>query len=186
MIRTPTAVFLDRDGTIIRDVRYLAKADDVELLPDAARAIGRLNRSGARVIVITNQSGIARGFFSEADYLRTQTRLGQLLATDGARIDATYFCPHHPDFSGACNCRKPGTGLVETAIAEHHLDMTTPAWIGDRWRDIVAYQTLGGLPVMVQSDNTPDEDLEQARNAGVPIAPSLGAAVDILLGKDPA
>ena len=98
----PTTVFLDRDGTIIRDVGYLSRADDVELLPGAADAIARLNGRGISVIVITNQSGIARGIFSVPEYLLTQRRLDDLLREHGAMVNATYYCPDHPDFTDPC------------------------------------------------------------------------------------
>ena len=103
------AAFLDRDGTIIEDVRYIARPDDVRLQSGAAEAIRTLNERGIVVVVITNQSGIARGMFSESDYAAVRTRIDAVLALDGARIDASYHCPHYPEISGPCECRKPGT-----------------------------------------------------------------------------
>ncbi len=103
-------VFLDRDGTIIRDTEYLSRPDDVELLPGAADAIRALNDAAVPVVVVTNQSGIARGYLSVAEYEAVAKRLDELLAARGARIDATYYCPHHPDFGGNCDCRKPSAG----------------------------------------------------------------------------
>lgn len=178
----PTTVFLDRDGTIIRDASYLSKADGVELLPGAARAIARLNERNIPVIVITNQSGIARGIFTVGDYLETQIRLDALLATDGARIDATYYCPDHPDFSGRCECRKPGTALFERAIREHGLNMASPAYVGDRWRDVEVYRKLGGTPLLINGSATPSQDADTARRDGAILVDSLPAAVDVLLG----
>ena len=182
MIAPPTTVFLDRDGTVIRDASYLSRADDVELLPGAATAIARLNERAIPVIVVTNQSGIARGIFTVADYLQTQARLDTLLAADGARIDATYYCPDHPDFNGPCDCRKPGTALFERAAREHKLNMASPAYIGDRWRDIEVYGKLGGTPVLINGSATPLQDMDSARRAGATVAASLSAAVDVLLG----
>ena len=143
MIQTPTTVFLDRDGTIIRDASYLSRAEDVEQLPGAAEAIARLNDAGVPVIVITNQSGIARGLFTVDDYLLTQQRVDQLLGEHGARIDATYYCPDHPDCTGPCTCRKPGVAQFHLAVAELALDLGAPAYIGDRWRDLEPYHQLG-------------------------------------------
>src|SRR5665213_99880 len=180
----PTTVFLDRDGTIIRDASYLARADEVELLPGAAKAIARLNNRDIPVIVVTNQSGIARGLFTVGDYLQTQARLDTLLAADGARIDATYYCPDHPDFSGPCDCRKPGTGLFERAVRERGLDMTSPAYIGDRWRDVEVYRKLGGTPVLISGSATPAEDTDTARRDRAIVVDSLAAAVDALLGMN--
>jgi D-glycero-D-manno-heptose 1,7-bisphosphate phosphatase len=183
---TPTTVFLDRDGTIIRDVSYLSRPEDVELLPGAADAIGRLNSAGSAVIVITNQSGIARGRFTVADYMRTQRRLDELLLERGAMIAATYFCPDHPDFTNACGCRKPGTMLFHHAISEHSLDMTAPAYVGDRWRDLEPYKSLGGMPILINGPNTPPEDVQRATENGVSKVASLSAAVQILLGDSAA
>lgn len=181
---TPTTVFLDRDGTIIRDVSYLSRPEDIELLPGAATAIGRLNAAGSAVIVITNQSGIARGRFTVADYMRTQRRLDELLLERGAMITATYFCPDHPDFASACGCRKPGTLLFERAISEHSLDMTSPAYAGDRWRDLEPYKSLGGMPILIGGPNTPPEDAQRATENGITKVASLSDAVDILLGAN--
>ncbi|MEO7217888.1 MAG: HAD family hydrolase [Gemmatimonadaceae bacterium] len=177
----PTTVFLDRDGTIIRDVSYLSRTEDVELLPGAASAISRLNTLGTPVIVITNQSGIARGRFTVDDYLRTQNHLDELLWVEHARIDATYYCPDHPDFTGPCGCRKPGTELFERAAREHSLDMTHPAYVGDRWRDLQPSQVLGGTPILIDGSETPAEDVDSARGNGAQIVGSLSEAIDSLL-----
>ncbi len=182
MVRIPTVVFLDRDGTIIRDASYLSRADDVELLSGAAKAIRRLNQIGTPVIVITNQSGIARGKFSVDDYLLTETRLTELLAEHDARIDATYYCPDHPDFTGSCGCRKPGTILFERAVAEHALDMTSPGYVGDRWRDVAPFHRLGGTPILINGPSTPVEDVENATRERVNVVASLAEAVDALIG----
>jgi D-glycero-D-manno-heptose 1,7-bisphosphate phosphatase len=182
MTHAPTTVFLDRDGTIIRDVSYLSRPEDVELLPGAARAIARLNHDGIPVVVITNQSGIARGRFTVDDYLLTQRRLDQLLKEHGAVIDATYYCPDHPDFTGPCSCRKPGVALFERAVAEHTLNMSAPSYVGDRWRDVEPFHRLGGTPVLISGPNTPPEDVEHATNEAVAIVASLADAVDVLLG----
>lgn len=184
MVQIPTVVFLDRDGTIIRDASYLSRADDVELLSGAAGAIHRLNQIGISVIVITNQSGIARGKFSVHDYLLTETRLNELLAEHDARIDATYYCPDHPDFTGPCGCRKPGTVLFERAVAEHSLDMTSPSYVGDRWRDLAPFRTLGGRPILISGPSTPVEDIKTAAREHVTTVASLAQAVDALLGPE--
>src|SRR5512134_413953 len=94
------AAFLDRDGTIIEDVNYIARAEDVRLLPGADEAIRLLNDAGVAVVVITNQSGIARGLVTPAQYESVCRRVDEVLATGGARLDATYYCPHHPDITG--------------------------------------------------------------------------------------
>ena len=177
-----TTVFLDRDGTIIRDVHYLARVSDVELLPHAAEAIARLNEAGIPVIVVTNQSGIARGRITVAEYLATECRLSQLLAEKSATITATYYCPDHPDFSADSTCRKPAPLLFERAASDHGLDMSSPCYVGDRWRDIAVYATLGGTPVLISGRDTPQADLDAARGKSVAIVDSLSVAVDLILG----
>lgn len=174
------AVFLDRDGTIIHDAEYLQDPDGVELLPGAGQAIGRLNSRGIPVIVVTNQSGIARGLLTDADYEAVRARLDELLAAEGARIDASYFCPHHPDFTGPCDCRKPSTQLYRRAAADHGLDLAGSTFIGDRWRDVAPALELGGRGILVSASSTPPAELSQAE-AQAEVAPSLGEAVELLL-----
>ena len=101
------AVFLDRDGTIVEDAGFLHEPGKVKLLPGAAEAIRRLNQRGYLVICVTNQSGIARGLYTAAEYTAVQRRLTELLAAHDAHLDGSYFCPHHPQFTGPCECRKP-------------------------------------------------------------------------------
>ena len=177
----PTVVFLDRDGTINRDVEYLGNPDQVELLPAAAGAIRRLNDAGIPLLVITNQSGIARGFFSEDDYARVNRRLRDLLHAHGAQVLASYHCPHHPDVTGECECRKPGTGMYRAAIRDHALDMTRAVFIGDRWRDVAPARELGGEPIMIISPRTPADEVHRAVAEGIPTVASLADAVDRIL-----
>jgi D-glycero-D-manno-heptose 1,7-bisphosphate phosphatase len=174
------AVFLDRDGTIIDDVEYLRNPGDVRLLPGAARSIARLNAQGVPVIVVTNQSGIARGLLTQDDYDAVRMRLDQLLSAEGARIDASYACPHHPDFTGACECRKPGTLLYRQAAAEHALDLARSTFIGDRWRDVAAALELGARPILISGPSTLPEDLRQAATKAE-VVQSLEEAVKLLL-----
>ena len=174
------AAFLDRDGTIIRDTEYLRDPDQVELLPGAAMAIRRLNDAGWPVIVVTNQSGIARGLLTEQDYERVRMRVDKLIAAEGARIDASYHCPHLPEISGRCDCRKPGTKLYSDAAAEHDLDPARSWYVGDRLRDVAPGDHFGGKSVMLLVDSTPDAD--RAAAARRQTAASLAEAVDIILG----
>jgi len=176
-----SAAFLDRDGTIIRDANYVRDPADVELLPGAAEAIRRLNERGIAVIVVTNQSGIARGYLTDDDYRRVEARIAELVAAEGATIDATYTCPHHPDFTGACDCRKPGLGLYRQAIAEQGLDPARSLFAGDRWRDVTPGRVLGGFTVLLDVESTPPEDLAEAKQHAVATAHSLSEAVDRFL-----
>ena len=175
------AAFLDRDGTIIDDAHYIADPKLVRLRPGAGDAIAALTRAGIPVIVVTNQSGMARGLVSESDYRRVEARLTELLATHGAHIDATYVCPHHPEFDRACDCRKPGTLLFRRAAAEHRLDLALSVYVGDRWRDVQPGIVLGGRPMLIVDDSTEPGERARADEAGIETVSSLGEAVARLL-----
>ncbi len=180
MSRQPDAVFLDRDGTIMEDAHYIKSPDQVRLIPGAAAAVNRINDAKVPAIVITNQSGIARGIFKLDDYEAVRRHFESLLEAEGAHIDASYFCPHHPTITGPCDCRKPGTQLFEEAIRDFKLDAANVAYVGDRWRDVVASKKLGGRGIMISSHMTTDEDRRRAREDGIETAPSLAAAVEML------
>ena len=177
----PTAAFLDRDGTIIEDADYPSDPDAVVLLPGAARAIRLLNEAEIPVVVITNQSGIARGIFGEREYEAVRGRLEELLAAEGARLDATYHCPHHPDWSGPCDCRKPGTLLYERAVRDLGLDARGALFVGDRLRDVLPARALGGRGVLVPSPSTPADDRVRAARE-FELGDSLLALVEGALG----
>ncbi len=174
------AVFLDRDGTIVEDPGFLHEPDKVTLLPGAAAAIRRLNEAGYRVILVTNQSGIARGRYAVRDYEAVQERLGALLTAHGARLDGAYFCPHHPQFSGPCECRKPGVKLFRDAQAAFDIDFARSWWVGDRLSDVQPARVLGGQGILVA---TGEGNLHQgqARALGVMVVADLGEAVRKIL-----
>jgi histidinol-phosphate phosphatase family protein len=180
-VKRRPAVFLDRDGTLIEDVPYIADPALVRLTMDAARAVRRLNTAGVPVVVITNQSGIARGRITPARYEQVRARLDELLRADGAHLDATYHCPHHPEVNGACECRKPARLLFDRAAAELSLDLSRSTFVGDRWRDIEPALFYGARGLLVPSRETPDEDLVRARQRAE-VAPSLDEAVTRVLG----
>jgi D-glycero-D-manno-heptose 1,7-bisphosphate phosphatase len=174
------AVFLDRDGTIIEDPGYLADPEGVKLLPGAAQAIGRLNHAGRPVVVVTNQSGIARGLLTRERYLATEQRLDSLLQESGARLDAHYYCPHHPDLTGPCTCRKPGVRLFVRAGEDLGLDLAASWWVGDRIRDVLPAETVGGRGLLVLTgDGVREAATPDARRFRV--VPDLGAAVELIL-----
>jgi histidinol-phosphate phosphatase family protein len=178
----PVAVFLDRDGTIIEDAHFIKSPSQVRLIPGAAEAIRRINDAGSLVIVVTNQSGIARGLVTVADYESVRSHYESLLAKHGAHIDRSYYCPHHPDVHGPCKCRKPGTLLFEQALSELSLDPSRVAYVGDRWRDVAAARKLGGRAIIVPSGMTTRADHRMAKKDGVRFEPTLARAVDALLG----
>ena len=176
------AAFLDRDGTLIVDEHYLADPARVRLRPGAARAVARLNAAGLPVVVVTNQSGIARGLLTEDDYARVHARLVALLAADGARVDATYHCPHHPDYGAACACRKPGLALFQQAASEHALDLARSAYVGDKLRDVLPAARTGGLGVLVPSPDTPFGDVDRAQR-DFAVSTTLDTAIDRVLAR---
>lgn len=178
--------FLDRDGTIIHDANYIRDPDDVVLLPGAAAAIARLNRAGAIVVVVTNQSGIARGWLSTDDYDSVRRRIDDLLEREDARIDATYVCPHFPEITGSCDCRKPALKLFRDAIADYGIDPGASVFIGDRWRDVAPATALGGRPIFLDVASSPPADRQRVRAEGLEVAHSLGEAVDRFLDALPA
>lgn len=135
------AAFLDRDGTIIEDRGYLGDPAGVTLLPGAVDALRALRDAGYLLIVITNQSGIARGIFSAGDLARVNARMRELLAAEGVTLDGLYFCPHGPD--DACACRKPLPGMLHAAAEEHGIDLAASVSIGDQPRDAQAGAAAG-------------------------------------------
>jgi len=171
------AVFFDRDGTLIEDAHYLADPDGVRLLSGVVSPILALNERDLPAIVITNQSGIAQGLLTEAQYDATRRRLVQLLAEAGARIDGTYHCPHHPSVSGICDCRKPATGMYLRAASDHDIDLGQSLFVGDRRRDVEPAMELGGIGTLVPSQVTPPNEISWARTHAR-VAHSLAEAVD--------
>ena len=174
------AVFLDRDGTVIVDRHYLSDPDGVELLPGAGEAVARLNAAGFAVVLATNQSGIARGYFGEEQYAAVHARLVEELARHGARLDAEYHSPELED-GGPDADRKPGAGMFLRAAREHGLDLSRSWWIGDRRRDVQAAGRFGARGFVVCSPET-----EAGATAGMPfIRPvrSLAEAVDRILSQ---
>ena len=158
------AVFLDRDGTIIEDVGFLRHLDQIVFFPWSIDVIRALNRAGLPVVVITNQSGIARGILTEAFVDETHRRIDQRLAAGGARIDAYYYCPHHPEgkvepYVQTCDCRKPGCGMIERASRDLGLDPSRSFVVGDTWRDVGAGRAAGARSILVRQRTTARADL---------------------------
>src|SRR5438552_19168803 len=172
------AVFLDRDGTIVEDPPpgFLHEPGKVKLLSGAAAAIKQLNDHHFLVVVVTNQSGIARGLYTVADYTAVEHRMAELLAAHGARVDGAYFCPHHPRFSGPCECRKPGLKLFRDAAAALDIDLKRSWWVGDRLSDVQPARALGGKAILVAAGEG-NLDQGQARAIGAKVVADLAAAV---------
>jgi D-glycero-D-manno-heptose 1,7-bisphosphate phosphatase len=150
------AVFLDRDGTINEEVGYLDRPEKLKLIPGAAEAIRLINASGMKAVVVTNQSGVARGFFDEVVVRAVHARLRELLLAEGGFLDGIYFCPHHPTegrgrYLLSCDCRKPAPGMLIRAAAELNLDPAGSYMVGDTLNDIEAGERVGTRGVLVQT-----------------------------------
>ena len=161
------AVFLDRDGTIIEEVGYLDNIAQLKLIPGAARAIGLFNKAGIPVIMITNQSGVARGYFSESLVQNLHQRLLEILAAESAYLDAIYYCPHHPTagkppYRRKCNCRKPNPGMVEQAIEDLHLGKRRFFVVGDKNVDMELAGRTGAEGILVLTGHGREEKKQPA------------------------
>ncbi len=143
------AVFLDRDGTICEEMGYVNHVDRLRVFPFAAEALTMLNRASIPVIVVTNQSGIARNIFPESLVHQVHRNMTEQLAADGAHVDAIYFCPHKTE--DACACRKPNPGMLERAAAEHGLDLSNSWMVGDRYADLEMSYAAGGRGILVMT-----------------------------------
>jgi len=144
------AVFLDRDGTMAKDVNYCRRPEDFELFLNTARAIKLLNEHGYKVIVVTNQSGIARGYFTEEILDKIHQKMLRELAKEGARVDGIYYCPHHPDDN--CQCRKPKPKLVFQAVKEHDIALGHSFVVGDKPLDIQLGKAVGCRTVLISAN----------------------------------
>ncbi len=150
------AAFLDRDGTIIREHGHFWEPSKIELIPGAADAIRRLKAAGFLVIVTTNQSGIARGIFDERQFWVGEGRVEELLALQGIKLDAVYFCPHHPTegdtpYREDCECRKPKPGMILRAAREYGIDLQHSFMVGDSPVDVGAGRAAGVRVVRVET-----------------------------------
>ncbi len=148
------AVFLDRDGTINEEVNYLRRLEDLNLIPGVPEGIRLLNEYGFKVVVVTNQSGIAREYFDEDFLAKVHREIEEQLESYGARVDAWYYCPHHPaagrgGYRRECQCRKPATGMVEEAARELGIDLADSFVVGDSAKDIELALNAGAKPVLV-------------------------------------
>lgn len=178
------AVFLDRDGTIIRQVELLHKVSEVKLLPKAAQAIRRLNGLGYLVVVITNQPVVARGIIGEKEVDKIHAVLIKRLKKCGARLDAIYYCPHHPEanvkkYRIKCRCRKPNIGMILKAVKDFGIDLKKSFMIGDSTRDILA-GNRAGLKVILVKTGHGGKDVWQFKSKPDFVVKDLTEAVKII------
>jgi D-glycero-D-manno-heptose 1,7-bisphosphate phosphatase len=169
------AVFIDRDGTIIHDADYCSDPQQVRLLPRIAEALKRLKSQGFKLIIITNQSGIGRGFFSLEQYRAVEAEILRQLGND--LVDATYFCPHLPD--NGCDCRKPAAGMILQAAREHRVDLRRSFLIGDKESDAQCGRNAGVRTIRVRTGL----DRETINSVADWVAEDLPEAVDVILDK---
>lgn len=175
------AVFLDRDGVLVEDVHYLTSPDQLRLIPSVANALSRL-QDQFLVIVVTNQSAIARGLMTEDDLMNIHAELTNLLGSDGITVDAFYYCPHLPEavvptYKIDCNCRKPGPGMLLRAADDWQVDLNRSFMVGDMPRDIEAGLAAGVVPIMVGDFNPgPSQKVKCVRD--------LVAASQVVLGAE--
>ena len=172
------AVFLDRDGTIIRDVDYLTRVEEIELLPGATGAMRRLREAGFLLIVVTNQSAVARGWLQQGQIPVIHDALDEMLGPEAAP-DAYYYCPHLPggpmeEYGVECDCRKPSPGMLNEAVAEWNVDLGASYMVGDSARDVAAGQAVGCFSVMVGPKDCPEADAR---------ARDLAKATEIILQR---
>jgi D-glycero-D-manno-heptose 1,7-bisphosphate phosphatase len=181
------AVFLDRDGTMIEDVGYLDAIARVALYPWTIDAIRALNRADLAVVVVTNQSGIARGFFGEAFVESTHRFLSSRLEAGGARVDAYYYCPHHPAgtvarYARPCDCRKPAPGLIDRAAGDLGLDASRSFVVGDKWLDVQLGRAVGARSILVRTGGgSVEETRPPAGVAADAVVANLAAAASWIL-----
>lgn len=171
-------VLIDRDGTVNVEKHYLSDPDQLQLIDGVGAALRRLSQAGFGIAIITNQSGIARGYFNLERLDQIHARLTQMLEAEGVRLDGIYICPHGPDDD--CACRKPLPGMAEQAMAEHGFDPKLSTVIGDKEVDVELGQAIGAATFLVRTGH--GEKYAASSKADHVVA-DLPAAVDIILGE---
>ncbi|MCP3967768.1 MAG: D-glycero-beta-D-manno-heptose 1,7-bisphosphate 7-phosphatase [Lentisphaerae bacterium] len=171
------ACFLDRDGVINEEVNYLYEPDKVAIISGVTEALKMLKRHGYLTVVVTNQAGVARGFYEEKDIHAVHARIEKLLDKDGVGIDAFYFCPHHPEFDTECECRKPNAGMLLQAAEKFDIDMNESFLVGDRISDINAARNAGCAEAYLVRTGHGTNEIENKDVSGIEIVDDLLHAV---------
>jgi D-glycero-D-manno-heptose 1,7-bisphosphate phosphatase len=172
------AVFIDRDGTMIVERAYLCEPAGVEVIPGVFEALALLREAEFALVIVTNQAGIAQGYYSVEDYHAVASRLDELLDEAGVSVDAAYHCPHHPDMGGPCPCRKPATGMYLDAAQELGLDVGRSYYVGDKLSDVTPALELGGRGILVRTGY--GNELEVSAPASIPVVDDLAAAAKLI------
>jgi len=175
------AVFVDRDGTILVERHYLADPAGVALIPGVPDALHALAEAGYLLVTVTNQSGIARGRYTEDDYHAVAARLIDVLAKGGVTIDRTEYCPHHPAETGPCGCRKPATGMYVRAAGDLGIDLEASYYVGDKATDVIPAVELEGQGILVRTGY--GQEHEASVPAGTWVVDDLRAAADMILAR---
>ncbi len=183
------AIFLDKDGTLIQNVPYNVNPDRIRLAPRAGKAIDLLHQAGYRLVVVSNQSGVARGYFSEKALINVEERLRSLLQQEAdAPLDGFYYCPHHPDgtvpeYALTCHCRKPEPGMLLKAAYELDIDLTRSWMVGDILNDVEAGNQAGCRTILIDNGNETEWEMSINRQPDFIVTNLLEAAQAILNGK---
>ena len=181
-VRSPRpAVFLDRDGTLIEERSYLSDPAGVKLIPGALEALRALEEAGLPFVIVTNQSGVARGLYTEDEYHRVAERLQGILEDSGVPPAGTWYCPHHPEVTGPCACRKPATGMYRDAARALDLDLARSWYVGDKPSDVLPAEELGGQGVLVRTGYGRESEADLP--AGAAVVDDLSAAVRWILSQ---
>jgi histidinol-phosphate phosphatase family protein len=175
------AAFLDRDGTLIFDKNYLSSPNQVKLYSYSAQSINKLRKAGFKIIVVTNQSGIARGMFGEKELKKVNKKFIALLKEQGAKIDALYFCPHIDE--NRCDCRKPKTGMVLRAAKEHNIDLEKSYTVGDSIRDYLLGYNCGGKGILVLSGHgkKQQKQIKEQKTKPLAVCRTLKEAANLII-----
>ena len=182
------AIFFDKDGTLIPDIPYNIDPEKITLSEDAVEGIINLQSQGYKLFIISNQSGVARGYFTEDKLLAVTVKITELLAVYGIKLSGFYYCPHHPEgltpgYNFTCNCRKPNPGMLLTASAEHKIDLQNSWMIGDILNDVEAGNRAGCRTVLLDNGNE-TEWVEGPYRKPDLICKTINEAAKLLLNKD--
>jgi D-glycero-D-manno-heptose 1,7-bisphosphate phosphatase len=183
------AVFLDRDGTVIDELGYLGDSSRIDVFPWSAAALRDLAGAGFALVIVTNQAGVARGFFDEDTVRAVNASLDQRLRAEGAVVDGYYYCPHHPEgvverYRMACRCRKPAPGMIEDAARDLGLDVSRSWVVGDTWLDVGLAVQAGSRGILVRTGHGARVEAERPEGVdAAAIVATLGDAARFILAQ---
>lgn len=179
------AVFIDKDGTLVEDIPYNVDPDKIQFTKGAVEALSLLKAQGFLLILVSNQAGVARGYFTEDALRKLQASIQERLSSKGVTIDGFYFCPHHPDgklsaYAVECDCRKPKPGMILAAARKHNIDLSHSWMIGDILNDVEAGNKAGCRTILINNGNETIWDLSEYRLPGSIVTDMLQAARRII------